>query len=1576
MVDWGKLGGDLYDGAGKLVDKGKEIVGEGIDKGTDVLGSGLEKVGADEWADSVEDWGDETASSLGAEIGEQQLGQTEEANELIHGRPDKISAAVKNLRDFQHAFDLVGGGMKKLDSGHWKGEAADAFRAKFETLPTDWLRAADAFEDAAKALETYAGTVTSAQGKAGEAIALYKEAKRDYETAAAAFEEKAKAYNAVRNTDHPLPHPGTFSDPGAAKRQHAQEILERARRARNEAAEAAKGAVTAAMAHAPKEPTGLDRAKQEFFDYQVGQGIELAHLGGGVIKGTAGLVNFVRSVNPIDPYNLTHPAEYYKGVNMTLAGLVSTAANPDRALKNAWDAAKGDPSEFIGRLIPELVGTKGGGLIKGGLRAGMKDAVKGGLEPGPGRKGVEDPANPSRTERAPEKDPSDPVDLATGAMYLPQTDIVLPGTLPLVFRRSTASDYRAGRWFGPSWASTADQRLEIDSQGIVFISEDGLLLSYPHPAPGVPVLPSHGPEWPLDANADGDFTLTDPDTGHVRHFTTRHSTEALLVQIDDRNGNWITFEYDALGTPTSIVHYGGYHLELTTDNGRITALRLKNGAPDGTGQHILAYGYTDGHLTDITNSSTRPLRFGYDERGRITSWTDTNDSRYDYAYDDQDRCIAEGGAEGHMALRLDYDGTDPATGLRVTTAIAGSGAVHRYLINDAHQIVSEIDPLGAVTRFERDRRNRLLSRTDPLGRITRFTYDETGRLTTGVRPDGRATFVQYNDLRLPVRVTGPDGAVVEYVYDERGNRTAVTDPSGAITRTTYNEAGHPVSVTDALGNTTRIRSNTAGLPVEITDPLGAITRITHDAFGRPTTLTDPLGAVTRLEWNVEGKLSRRTDTDGTTQSWTYDGEGNCLTHTDASGGVSRYEYTHFDLPLARTGPDGVRYEFEHDDGLRLTRVTGPQGLTWRYEYDAVGNIVSETDFDGRTLTYRVDAAGRLAERVDALGGTISFDRDQLGQVIRKDVDGRATAYAYDAVGRLLGAIGPDSELRYQYDRRGRVKAELVDGRPLVYAYDDLGRRKRRTTPTGHVTSYAYGADGQPHRLTTGGQHVDFTHDAAGRELARAFGDAITVTSAWDEAGRLAVQRITVGTRAVNSRAYAYRADGHLISVADQLSGARTFDLDRIGRVTAVHAHGWTERYAYDDVGNQTSASWPASHPGSAATGSRAYTGTTITRAGGVRFEHDALGRVTLRQKTRLSRRPDTWRYAWDTENRLTSVITPDGTRWRYRYDALGRRSAKQRLAADSESVVEEVRFTWDGLTLCEQTSNRPDAPTTVALTWDHRDIVPLAQTERVLTADDRQEEIDRRFFAIATDLVGTPTELIGESGDIAWRSRSTLWGTTAWARDSSAYTPLRFPGQYFDPETGFHYNYFRHYDPETGRYTSPDPLGLAPSPNPIGYVDNPFTGCDPLGLMPKYTKEEKAQQAREKAIQTSDEVMERAQGDRMRKAGNYHADSRHGFSDERVLEILKSPDAVYHSTAGSGRLIFRQGEDIVVSEGGGAGAGNVITAYGPSGIRGDSGVSALGGLPTDPGGPITHADVVEGRIPAKNGYMAPGVQIR
>ncbi|MFG3266544.1 putative T7SS-secreted protein [Streptomyces bobili] len=1570
-----------------LVEDGTEWVGNRVEDAGNWTADRLDDVGWESGADWVREQSRSVANRMGAEVDEMDLGQTEDKTKLIYGSPSEITATATKLKAFQKAFDSTGDGLKGMDPARLKGETAEALRTAVSTQPPKWYNAADACTKAVGALEAFADTVTWAQGQAQTAIDKWKAGVKASENAADAHRKKVDDYNSAvdrynaqpsdkrdPSTLPPCPAP-TFDDPGKKLMKEAQDILAEARTQRNSAAETARTAVRAARDMAPAKPSYTDQLGDGLKELQ----IMGDHVGGGIIKGTAGLLNFVRSVNPLDPYNITHPAEYATSLNSLAAGLVVAVNDPVGTGKQMISDFMKDPAEGFGRLLPDLAltaATGGGGAAVKGIRVAEEAADAARL-----RNLVDDaPDGTHNTPDGDRKQGGDPVDLATGRMYLPQTDVDIRGILPLVFTRRIESGCAVGRFLGPAWTSTVDERLQVDAIGVVHVTAEGLLVPYPHPVPGAPTTPESGRTRTLLArDADGDYTVTDPDSGLVFHFTAPHGSEpggdgtAWLSAIDERNGHTITVDRGEDGLPLALVHSAGHQVKLSVTDGRVTGLSLAGAGADGADLPLMSYGYQDGDLTTVTKPSGATTTFVYDDRRRLIAWTDSNASRYDYVYDDRDRVVAEGGQAGHVQITLAYTEPDPETGHRTTTLTTAEGHATRHVFGPGCRLLAVTDPLGHTTRFTYDARGNLRTRTDPLGLTTAFTYDEDGRAVCATRPDGSELRTVRGPFGLPVEVFEPDGTRTLHEYDERGNRTAVTDQAGNTTRYTYDHTGRLTSLTDALGATTHVVCDAAGLPVEVTHPGGAVTRTERDGLGRPVRITDPTGGVTLLEWHADGQLARRTGPDGATESWTYDGEGNCLTHTDASGGVARFEYTHFDLPLARTQPDGARYEFEHDAELHLTRVTNPQGLTWTYEYDAAGDIVSETDFDGRTLTYRMDAAGRLAARVDALGGTISFERDRLGQVVRKDVDGRATSYVYDRAGRLVEAAGPDGELRYQYDRRGLTKAELVDGRPVLYAYDALGRRIRRTTPTGHVTSYSYGADGLPQRLTSGGHRIDFTHDAAGRELARVFGDAITMTSAWDEAGRLSARNITAGGRDVNSRAYAYRADGRLTSVADGLSGSRTFDLDRVGRVTAVHAQGWTERYAYDDAGNQTSASWPSGHPGREATGPRAYTGTTLTRAGDVRFEYDALGRVTLRQKTRLSRKPDTWRYAWDTENRLTSVTTPDGTRWRYRYDPLGRRTAKQRLASDGESVVEEVRFTWDGLTLGEQTSHRPDAANTVALTWDHQDVVPLAQTERILTADDRQEEIDRRFFAIATDLVGTPTELIDETGDIAWRTRSTLWGTTAWSRDSSAYTPLRFPGQYYDPETGLHYNFFRHYDPETGRYTSPDPLGLAAAPNPVAYVDNPHTACDPLGLAPKYTKEEKAQKRIDKVV---DEVLSRAQNGEFKKHADYHGDTSHGFTDERVVEILKNPDAVYQSQGQSGNFLFRKDNDIAVVYGPGSKQGQAITAYGESGIKGESGAKALGGSPSDPGKPVTHEDIVEGRIPGKFGNLAPGVQIR
>ncbi|MFI6340630.1 RHS repeat-associated core domain-containing protein, partial [Streptomyces sp. NPDC050535] len=881
---------------------------------------------------------------------------------------------------------------------------------------------------------------------------------------------------------------------------------------------------------------------------------------------------------------------------------------------------------------------------------------------------------------------------------------------------------------------------------------------------------------------------------------------------------------------------GGYHLTLTTDEGRITALALAGAAEDGSDVTIRTYNYTDGALTTVINAAGHPLNFTYDKRLRIASWTDSNHRSYAYDYDDRDRCIAEGGEAGHLTITLDYDGTDPAwPGCRITTLTTTEGSVSRFVINAECQVVAEIDPLGGVVHTTYDAHHHLVSQTNELGHTTRFASNANGQLIEITRPDDRRIQVEYNELGLPVQVVNPDGTARHQTYDERGNRTAVMDPAGLSTHFAYDDTGGLASVADPLGNVTTVTCDALGLPLSVSDPLHAVTSCERDAFGRPITITDALGATTHLAWTAEGHLSRRVDPNGTVESWTYDGEGNRTAYTDKTGAVSRYEYTHFDLLCARTGPDGARHEFTHDAELRLIQVTNPQGLSWSYTYDSAGRLISETDFDDRTLVYNHDEAGRLRSRTNALEQTVRYERNVLGQVTRKDADGHVTAFSYDVADRLARAASPDTTVTLLHDDLGRLKSETVGARTLTYMYDDLGRRAGRTTPSGAVSTWGHDAAGRRTSLTTSGRAVEFGYDPVGRELARHTGEFVSLLHTFDAVGHLTAQSVTAADgHSVQQREYTYRADGHLIGIDDQLAGARRFDLDSTGRVTTVHAANWTETYAYDEAGNQIDATWPATHPSHEATGPRTYTGTQITRAGKVRYEHDALGRITLRQKPRLSRRPDTWRYTWDAEDRLASAVTPDGTLWRYTYDPMGRRAAKLRMAGDSETVIERTDFTWDGTTLCEQTTTSRELPNPVTLTWDHQGLHPIAQTERITGLEAPQEEIDSRFFAIVTDLVGTPTELVDETGEIAWRAQSTLWGRTAWAANCTTYTPLRFPGQYFDSETELHYNYFRHYDPETARYLSPDPLGLEPAPNPIAYVSTPHTRSDSLGLAPDY----------------------------------------------------------------------------------------------------------------------------------------------
>jgi len=88
------------------------------------------------------------------------------------------------------------------------------------------------------------------------------------------------------------------------------------------------------------------------------------------------------------------------------------------------------------------------------------------------------------------------------------------------------------------------------------------------------------------------------------------------------------------------------------------------------------------------------------------------------------------------------------------------------------------------------------------------------------------------------------------------------------------------------------------------------------------------------------------------------------------------------------------------------------------------------------------------------------------------------------------------------------------------------------------------------------------------------------------------------------------------------------------------------------------------------------------------------------------------------------------------------------------------------------------------------------------------------------------------SGAVVWSAKYSSFGEADVDASSTITNNLRFPGQYYDSETGLHYNWYRYYDPSNGRYLTPDPIGLAGGINVFGYVkNNPLKFMDPRGLI-------------------------------------------------------------------------------------------------------------------------------------------------
>ncbi|WP_399888139.1 DUF6531 domain-containing protein [Streptomyces sp. BBFR51] len=1378
------------------------------------------------------------------------------------GDPQRVRTLAKTLHDFaddvSEALRLVKGMAGESTLAEWAGKSATVFKEEFSGVPKNLKKLEKSYGMCGDALTDFWPKLERAQALADRALVKAREARADLSSAQSKLSSADSwvtraSKEADKYKDDPTGSKSDADKPDEAKVRAATRDAQHAKTAQTNAQSAvdsAQGALDAAKKMAEDARKMRDDAAREAknkIDEASDAGIQnrswWEDVGDWFSDNWDNIVAVCKVVVAVVGIVAMIIGGPILGAIVLVAALVvlaDTLYKYSKGQASLWD---------VGLAALDCIPGMKGLTTLGGLAKGAKALGAGGLKAtakGLSKKGLRREADDALAAAKPGKGRclnGDPIDMVSGEMYMAETDVELPGLLPLTLRRTHLSTYRSGRSFGPSWASTLDERLVLDDEGAAFAVEDGMILLYPVPSPGTSVMPTEGPRLPLDwdGTPGAPLRITDPLTGVTRHFAPlrqpaqdEQAFTLPLVALTDRNGYRVDIDRDTDGAPVAVRDAGGRHVHVDTDGGRVTALRLRDPAEGSLGTLIRSFDYSpDGDLVAVGDSSGLPLRFDYDDRGRITSWTDRNGYQYRFTYDDQDRCVAGESTDGLLRCSVAYDTVGQET--RYTDAL-GNTTTYRW--NELYQLIAVTDPLGHTTRSTWDRYDRLLSRTDARGRTTRYSYDSLGAPTAVVRPDGLRETAENNAWGQPVAVVQADGHTWRTEYDSRGNLVAETDPTGARVGYRYRDDGALLAVTDALERTALLEPDAAGLPLGATDAEGGVTRYARDAFGRIVAHTSPEGQVTRLIWSPEGRQLGLDLPDGTTERRRYDPEGNLVEHADAQGRVTRFEYGGFDLLVSRTDPDGSRLRFTYDGQMRVTSVTNQQGAAWEYFYDQAGRMVRERDFSGRVQSYRFDAIGRLVGQTNGANETTEYVRDDFGRITEQRASEGVVRYAYDPIGQVRHVAGPGVQLAYERDAVGRILAETCNGATVRSTYDILGRRVRRVTPSAAESVWEYDGQDHPLLLRTAGRTLTFAYDRAGRETERRVG-GVALSQTWDAGGRLGTQTLTAADgsaredapRLLQHRAYRYRPDGTVTAISDLLRGQRVIDADRQGRVAGVRAATWSERYAYDAAGNITEGEWqptaPAADvpdPGHA----------PVRRTRDIAYEYDEQGRVVVRRKKRLSRKPDVWRYTWDSQDRLVAVTTPDGTVWMYEYDPFGRRIAKRRLGPDGMTVVEETTFVWDGFVLAEQmTSTVGEAPRCTVWEWERDRFSPLTQTERVMSPDVPQEWVDDRFYSIVTDLVGTPTELVTEPGEVVWQARTTVWGAPLpGPGPDGAHCPLRFPGQYEDPETAFHYNYQRHYDPETGRYASLDPLGLSPGPNPRSYVANPFTAIDPFGLAP------------------------------------------------------------------------------------------------------------------------------------------------
>lgn len=610
-----------------------------------------------------------------------------------------------------------------------------------------------------------------------------------------------------------------------------------------------------------------------------------------------------------------------------------------------------------------------------------------------------------------------------------------------------------------------------------------------------------------------------------------------------------------------------------------------------------------------------------------------------------------------------------------------------------------------------------------------------------------------------------------------------------LSQVAFDSNGFVSGVVSATGREWKLDVDRRGRVTRIVTPAGAVGEIQYNRAGLPRRVGRDGRELMSFEYSPNGMVERVVYPDRSVTELRYQASGQVIEKIDRLGYSEKYQYDSRGKLLGIVNANGNSSVIEYRSGGKLSKIAFANRSELRYQYD-------ETGCSGRILTAHEKIAEFECESSSDRISRISY------------TDGEVVSFAYDKRGNTIRASNSQSAVTYEYDRSGRLVRENADGHVISYGYGESGAVACITYPSGASIYFDFDADTLLSRLTdwNGGKH-EFSYGGDNRCVVWRAPNGVTATSrlrATDDIEELVVNRS--GGDELFSLHYTYDNEDRIVSAKDSSFGTQEYTYDKESRVTRVSrtdAGGtMSEAFAYDPSCNRIDCNGQLAEFDDA---------DRLIRQGRLACLYDSRENVDFLEDDQR------WSFTFDARGYLARAETVSGSVVHFGYDAYGRRVWKRTYDVYG-ILIAESRYVWAGeQMIVEMVSKggRTESREYAYHPWTH---APLAS------------RADGSVYMYYGDHLGAPRRIVDSSGQVVWAGDYSAFGDVRVTVDDFT-NPLRYPGHYYDTETGLHYNRFRYYSPKLGRYVSRDPLAFWGGVNLYAYCNgDPINRSDPDGL--------------------------------------------------------------------------------------------------------------------------------------------------